>query len=379
MSSPEKIEAGPAPIFFGNGCLADSAEWAFSRDRAGPRRMCAIVTDSNVAPRYRERVQEKIEKGGAVTVTEIIPPGEEEKTPETTALITERFASAGLGRDDFVVGLGGGVVTDIAGFAAAVYMRGIEWWSIPTTLLGQVDAGIGGKTGVDLMAGKNLFGAFHQPSRIIIDPSVIETLPERHFAAGLAEVAKYGFISDPEIFKPLELVASELTSDRGPALADAIRKCAVIKSEIVSEDEKESGGRAILNYGHTISHGLEAAAGYEDLLHGEALVFGMIGAAMVGVRQETCGADILDFTTELFEKLPVRRELPALITDRVMSHIEVDKKRRGGELRFVLPVEIGKVTIEPVERKLVYDVVSEILEKFGPAPGAKRRNFRIVK
>jgi 3-dehydroquinate synthase len=368
MNKSESWETASTNFHFGHGCIIARDDWA----KSAPRKpdsgrtpgKCFVVTDANVGPHYAEPVCGQLEKSGYEVTTETLPPGEETKNPQTIIGLTENFAKAGLGRDDLVIGLGGGVVTDITGFAAAVYMRGVSWRAIPTSLLGQVDAAIGGKTGVDLRAGKNLFGTFHQPEKVIIDPSVLKTLPERHFCSGLVEVIKYGFIHDPGILDLLRSAGTKMAEDPGLLPKSTIRDCALFKSRLVEKDERDTGAREILNYGHTIGHALEAAAGYRDLLHGEALVFGMAGAAMIGARMGTCGEEILDFTKKLFSELPVRRELPSLSQERIMEYIYSDKKKRGGELRFVLPIELGKVTVKTVDRKTVEEVVERILAEY---------------
>ena len=369
MKSVEKWDTSSTRFFFGRGCLEESDEWTklpSRKKRAGGNAPhCVIVSDANVSVLYADSLREKLLKNGARASVIVLPPGEKTKTPRTAASLAERFARLGLARDGLVIALGGGVVSDVAGFAAAVYMRGVSWWALPTTLVGQIDAAIGGKTGVDLAAGKNLLGAFHQPERVVIDPALLASLSRRHFAAGLAEVVKYAFISGASMLKLLEAAAEEIGSRGGTALPDKIiYDCARFKCAVVEEDPYDRGRRRILNYGHTIAHALEAAADYKGLLHGEALYFGMLGAAMLGERAGTCSDKPLRLAEGLFQSFAARKKLPPLAVEDVMRHMESDKKKRGGELMFVLPAGIGRVTVKPVKRSLVRGVVREILEAY---------------
>jgi 3-dehydroquinate synthase len=268
-----------------------------------------------------------------------VPRGERAKTAASLTKLWNELASAGIGRDGGVIALGGGTVGDVAGFAAATYLRGVRVAQLPTTLLAMVDSAIGGKTGIDLARGKNLAGAFHQPDAVLADPSVLSSLPRRERASGLAEIVKCAFLSDREAVAQIERASSAvLAGDLGPTLG-AITLAATVKAGIVGADERESGLRELLNFGHTLGHAYEAASRYR-VTHGEAVSIGMVFAAAL--------ADVLDLApTSLRERLesllrgaglPVRARLPA----RTWQHLAADKKARAGRTRWILPRTIGR-------------------------------------
>jgi shikimate kinase/3-dehydroquinate synthase len=270
-----------------------------------------------------------------------LPAGEACKKLAEIERTAEWLAVHGYDRRGAIVGIGGGATTDHAGFAAAVYLRGIQFATVPTTLLAMVDALVGGKTGVDLVAGKNLVGAFHQPRAVIADLAFLESLPVREQAAGLAEVVKCGFIADPEILTLLE--------GSGPALApglvhDLVARAVRVKAEVVAEDETESGRRAILNFGHTVGHALEAASGY-GLLHGEAVALGMIAALELGASLGVNPRALAERAVALLARLALPVDLARRLGADVWTRIIVDKKRRGSTIRFVLCPEPGKTVL----------------------------------
>jgi 3-dehydroquinate synthase len=319
------------PIVIGSGLLGGGFDLA--AHVAGPD--CLVVTNETVEPLYLEALVADLQ--GKQVSAICLPDGEAYKTLETVEDILDTLVERGANRDTTLAALGGGVVGDIAGFAAACYMRGVDFVQVPTTLLAQVDSSVGGKTGVNHASGKNLIGAFHQPRAVLIDTDTLETLPDREFRAGLAEIVKYGAIVDAEFFAWLEGNIDALLAREAPALAVAIRRSCELKAEIVAEDERESGRRAILNFGHTFGHAIERCQGYGEWLHGEAVAAGMVMAARLG------GADRA--TAERLEALLGRAGLPTrppgVAPADLLAAMGMDKKVQGKRLRFVLLHELG--------------------------------------
>jgi 3-dehydroquinate synthase len=276
-----------------------------------------------------------------------LPAGEACKNLTEIERTAEWLASRGYDRRAAIVGLGGGATTDHAGFAAAVYLRGVQFATLPTTLLAMVDASVGGKTGVDLQAGKNLVGAFHQPRVVIADLGFLETLPVRERAAGLAEVVKCGFIADPAILELVEKSGSELSPE---LVLDLVARAVRVKAEVVAEDETESGRRAILNFGHTVGHALEAASGY-GLLHGEAVALGMIAALELGASLQVTPRALAERAVALLARLSLPVDLARRLGPEVWSRITVDKKRRGSTIRFVLCPKPGETVLRDLTAK----------------------------
>jgi 3-dehydroquinate synthase len=306
---------------------------------------CAIITDSNVAPHYAKETQRSLEASGFATALITIPAGEKSKSLKFVGECYDAMAAHRLERKSFVVALGGGVVGDLAGFVAASYLRGIPFVQIPTTLLAQVDSSVGGKTGINLKAGKNLVGAFYQPKLVICDLATLDTLPEREFRSGMAEVIKYGIIYDAPFFRKLEQ-QMEAALQRDPAtLTRIIARCCAIKADVVSQDETESGLRAILNFGHTIGHALEAISGYGKYLHGEAISVGQVLAARLSERVSGLSEGESQRIHDLLKRagLPVSVELSAAEREKVLAAMKLDKKVSQGEIKFVLARQIGKV------------------------------------
>ena len=272
-----------------------------------------------------------------------LPDGESQKSGAVYLQILERLAEEKFGRDGFLIGLGGGATTDLAGFVAATYMRGLQWVAVPTSLAGMVDAAIGGKTGINLTAGKNLVGNFHQPTAVFADTDLLATLPPREFAAGMAEVIKHGIIADADLFGLLE--QNSPLAWNHPLLPRVIRRCVEIKAAVVAGDERETsaqGGRALLNLGHTFGHAIEATAGYGTYLHGEAVAIGLVMAARLSAELKHCTAaqaEQVEATLKL-HALPTALRSP-LPLEPMLAAMRRDKKVRGGKLRFVLQDGIG--------------------------------------
>ena len=340
-------------IVIGEGLLS-SAGVSLKTLGAGPR--VAVVTDSNVGPLYAGRVVQSLEASGFTVATITVPAGEKSKCVGGLERLWNALAAAGLDRDSTVVALGGGVVGDLAGFAAATYIRGIRVVQLPTTLLACVDSSVGGKTAVDLEAGKNLVGAFHQPAAVVIDTATLRTLPERELRSGLAEVVKYGVILDAGFFGWVETNLDRLLRLEAADTVEAIRRCCELKAQVTSADERESGLRAVLNYGHTVGHALEAAAGFEGLLHGEAVSLGMLAASRVAESLGMIDPDVTARQRVLLRKagLPVTLSGPS--AQRVVEMMRHDKKARDGKIAMVLPARIGEV-------KVVNNVRPDLIEK----------------
>jgi 3-dehydroquinate synthase len=306
----------------------------------GLGRRCVVISDSNVAPLYGARAMESLRAAGFEAAEVTVEAGERAKSLERAEWICERMIEAGLDRKGWVVALGGGVVGDLAGFVAAIYYRGIPFVQAPTTIMAQVDSAVGGKTGVNARNGKNLIGAFHQPRLVLADIDTLETLPEREFNEGFAEVIKHGAIRDRTL---LDAVAK---LDRAN-LAPLIRRNVAIKARIVEADEEEkTGERALLNFGHTIGHGIEAAAGYGKLLHGEAISLGLVAACRLSVEKAGLDPKEAELITKLLEQyhLPVR--LPEGISvEAILAALKADKKFEEGAIRFVLCPRLGEAIV----------------------------------
>jgi 3-dehydroquinate synthase len=300
---------------------------------------CLVVTNDVVGPLYADKLRPAL--GDTETRIATLPDGEAHKTLATMTMILDELVDARAGRDSTIVALGGGVVGDIAGFAAAAYMRGIEFIQVPTTLLSQVDSSVGGKTGVNHPAGKNLIGAFHQPRCVLIDTDTLATLPDRELSAGLAEVIKYGAIVDEGFLGWLEQNIDALRARDAEALAFAIARSCEIKAEVVAGDEREAGRRAILNFGHTFGHAIERCQGYGDWLHGEAVAAGMIMAA----RLSGLPADDVARLRDLLARAGLPVDPPAIDKAQMLSAMGHDKKVSGKRLRFILLNGFGEAYV----------------------------------
>jgi 3-dehydroquinate synthase len=334
------------------GCLGALGEAFAGRGLKGP---VAVVCDENVARYYAAGALTALSGAGISATLATIPAGEEHKTMHTVQALWDAFLDAGLERGSTVVALGGGVTGDLAGFAAATYLRGIAWAAAPTSLLAMVDASIGGKTGADLPRGKNLVGAFHPPRLVLADPDTLSTLPEAELRSGLAEVVKAGIIADPALFT----VCRHGWEIALVSLEELVRRSAAVKIRVIQEDPYEQGRRAALNLGHTFGHALEAASGYQ-LRHGEAVAIGMVAAARLSERLGLAASGLAEEIAETLNGLGLPVQPPAnLDWETVHPWMGVDKKRRGGSLRFVLPEAIGQVAVgvEVSDLSLVREVL----------------------
>jgi 3-dehydroquinate synthase len=308
-------------------------------------RRCAVISDSNVAPYYARAAHAALAAAGFEPFLITIPAGEKAKNLHTVHDCYNELAARKLERKSFIVALGGGVVGDLAGFVAATYLRGIPFVQAPTTLLSLVDSSVGGKTGVNLAAGKNLVGAFYQPRLVLADLDTLKSLPDREFRSGLSEIIKYGVIYDAPFFAKLERQMPKLLKREPAALAWAIARSCEIKAEVVGQDETETGLRAILNFGHTVGHGLEAISNYGKYLHGEAISIGQVAAAELSARTLGLSPEEAGRIRALLQAagLPVSVKLSPRQRAQLLDAMKLDKKVSDGEIKFVLARKIGKV------------------------------------
>ena len=306
---------------------------------------CAIITDANVGKQFAKAALKSLSASGFQPVLITVPAGEKSKRLAVVEKCYDQLAKHRLERKSFIVALGGGVVGDLAGFVAATYLRGIPFVQVPTTLLAQVDSSVGGKTGVNLQAGKNLVGAFYQPRLVQCDLDTLKTLPKREYVSGLAEVIKYGVIYDAVLFAQLERNLPKLLQRDGPTLRSVIARCCEIKADVVGQDETESGLRAILNFGHTIGHAIENSSGYGKFLHGEAIAIGQVAAAKLSQKILGLPSGDVGRIEQLFVQagLPVKLKLNSARRKMLLAAIRLDKKVSDGEVKFVLAKMIGRV------------------------------------
>jgi 3-dehydroquinate synthase len=344
------------PIIVGRG-LIDQVGRHISKVVRG--NTCAIVTDNNVGPLFAWRVKRSLTSAGFKPTLITIPAGEKSKTLKQAGAICEPMIAAGLDRQSFVIGLGGGVIGDISGFVAAIYHRGIPHVQIPTTLLAMADSSIGGKTGVDTRAGKNLIGAFHHPSLVIDDVDVLKTLPRRQVNQGFAEIIKHAIIADAKMFKQLQ--SWQVRSPRRPlAVQQLICRNIKIKSKIVAKDERDrTGERAVLNFGHSVGHAIERAGNYWKFLHGEALSLGIVAACAVSIKRAGLAPEQRDAVIDLLQRF----DLPTRLTknfprEKLFKALKFDKKFERGKIRFVVTPRIGAaclrsdVTLEDIREAI---------------------------
>jgi 3-dehydroquinate synthase len=320
----------------------------------------AIVTNEVVAPLYLERVARALAQAGAAKATRIIVgDGEPAKDWRTLERVFDELLAARCGRDTVLVALGGGVVGDLAGFAAAVYQRGIPFIQVPTTLLAQVDSSVGGKTAINHPRGKNMVGAFHQPLAVISDTATLDSLPDRELRAGLAEVIKHGLILDAAFADWLDANLAALLARERSALAHAVRRSCELKAQVVATDERETGLRAILNFGHTFGHAFEAGAGYGEWLHGEAVAAGMVMAAELSVRAGLLARADAARIRALVARAGLPVVGPALSAERILELMQVDKKAAAGRIRFVLLERIGAAVLKgDIDERIVRDAIA---------------------
>ena len=350
--------AGAYGVTIGRGLLAESG---CVQPRV-PGRSALIVTDRHVAAHYLEPVRRAYLAAGFTVAEAIVEPGESSKTLGEVERLCGAAVTAGLDRGSVIVALGGGVVGDLAGFTAATYMRGVSFVQIPTTLLAQVDASVGGKTGVNHPLGKNLMGAFWPPALVLCDLDVLDTLPAREWRAGLAEAVKHGVLADAAYFRWMEREAPRLAANDPQARRRLVHRSVQIKARVVTADEREKGARAWLNLGHTVGHAIETALGYRDWLHGEAVAVGLVAAARLAVRLGLSAPTDASRIEGLLQRLNLPTRMPPGLTpDRVLAAAGSDKKRRDGRLRWVLPAGLGRVVIrDDVPADQVLSILQEL-------------------
>jgi 3-dehydroquinate synthase len=327
------------PITIGSGLLS-TQDWLQTQIPSGD---LLIVTNSTVAELYLAKLRAGL--AGRRVAQCILPDGEQHKTLQTVGCVLDALVAGKLNRDAIVIALGGGVVGDIAGFAASCYQRGVRYVQIPTTLLAQVDSSVGGKTGVNHSGGKNLIGAFHQPLAVITDTDSLATLPDRELAAGLAEVIKYGCIWDPVLFDWLDENMAALKARDAEALSHAIARSCEIKAAVVAEDEREQDLRAILNFGHTFAHAIEAATEYRTFLHGEAVSVGMVMAADLSRRLGMIDAQLQQRIRAILARAGLPTDAPRIGAARALELMRMDKKVLAGTVRLVLLEELGNAVV----------------------------------
>jgi 3-dehydroquinate synthase len=329
------------PILVGPGLLSALGRLAAKLELG---RRCAVISDLSVARLYAKPALASLRAAGFEPLLITVPPGETTKSLKMVQTCCDLLAHHRLERKSFIVALGGGVVGDLAGFVAAVYLRGIPFLQVPTTLLAQVDSSVGGKVGVNLKAGKNLVGAFYQPRLVLCDLRTLRSLPLRQFRAGLAEVIKYGIIYDARLFARLERDLPRLLRRDSAALADVVARCCQIKADVVRQDETDTGLRAILNFGHTIGHAIENIAGYGKYLHGEAISIGQVAAAKLSAAITGLPPAQVARIEKLFLRagLPVAVNLSGAARSRLFAAMQLDKKVIAGETQFVLARRIGR-------------------------------------
>jgi 3-dehydroquinate synthase len=315
------------------------------------------VTNATVAPLYVGGLQQTLERKHRDVHVLVLPDGEAHKNWETLQLIFDVLLARGCDRRTVLYALGGGVVGDMTGFAAACYMRGVAFVQVPTTLLAQVDSSVGGKTGINHPMGKNMVGAFHQPRRVVCDLATLRTLPHRELSAGLAEVIKYGPIADMAFLGWIEAQLDRLLERDEAALAHAVRRSCEIKAQVVGSDEREAGLRAILNFGHTFGHAIEAGLGYGEWLHGEAVGCGMVMAVQLSHRLGLVDATFAQRLTDLVARAGLPVTGPRLGPDRYLELMRVDKKAEGGEIRFVVIEEPGRAGLRSAPEAVVREVI----------------------
>lgn len=344
------------PIHIGAGVLAQPE---LILDYLGQKRT-AIVTNTTVAPLYLEKFRAVLANHGVVSVPIVLPDGEEYKNWETLNLIFDALLTHRCERNTPLIALGGGVVGDLTGFAAATYLRGVPFIQVPTTLLAQVDSSVGGKTGINHPLGKNMIGAFYQPQAVVADTSTLDTLPERELRAGIAEVIKYGLIRDVAFFEWIESNISRLLARDDEVLIESVRRSCVHKAEVVEADERESGVRALLNLGHTFGHAIENAMGYGNWLHGEAVAAGTILAAEVSRRMGMIGAEDVNRIRNLYLKAGLPVVAPNLGPEKYLHLMGLDKKVQGGKMRFILLEGIGRAVVHAdVPSTILTEVLTE--------------------
>lgn len=347
------------PVYVEPGCLRQLGPLLSGQGKEGK---AFIISDANVADHWAPSVSQSLEGSGIAAQVLLVEPGEGGKTLQQAASLVDQLVAAGAERHDTIVALGGGVVGDLAGFVAAIYLRGIALVQAPTSLLAMADAAIGGKTGVNHRAGKNLVGAFHQPLFVLEDPRVLSTMPKREFNEGWAEIVKHGLILDPALLDDLLDNREDLMARDETALARVLAASARVKAGVVSVDERESERRAWLNYGHTVGHALEAAAGYGRYLHGEAVAIGMVAAARLGLELGLLSRAEVDLHLRAISAYGLPLKATEVSRSAVVQAMTHDKKRRQGKQQWVLLDGLGRPTVRD---DVAMDAVEAALREAG--------------
>jgi 3-dehydroquinate synthase len=340
-------------VLIGAGLLGDARAWSSAPVGSG----AMIVTNSTVAPLYLAHLQHVLLARHHRVHSVVLPDGEQHKDWQTLNLVFDALLQSRCDRDTTLYALGGGVVGDMAGFAAACFMRGVTYVQLPTTLLAQVDSSVGGKTAINHPLGKNMIGAFHQPRVVVCDIETLRTLPERELRAGLAEVIKYGPIADWAFFEWVEGHADDLLARESRALLHAVKRSCEIKAAIVAGDEREAGLRAVLNFGHTFGHAIEAGLGFGSWLHGEAVAVGMVLASALSARLGLTDSHVGARLSSLLGRCGLPTRAPALGTERYLELMRLDKKAKQGDIRFTLLQGRGQATVRPVDDDLVREII----------------------
>ncbi|MBI4428511.1 MAG: 3-dehydroquinate synthase [Ignavibacteriales bacterium] len=338
------------PIYVGSDMVSS---FAATCDHHGLPKHVALVTDSTVSKLYLKPLEKNLRHFGYQTMAIVFPPGEQQKSLSRANTIFSAMLKSGLGRKSAVIALGGGVIGDLAGFVAATYKRGVPLVQVPTTLLSQVDSSIGGKTAVNHPLGKNMIGAFYQPKFVWADIECLKTLPLREIVCGLGEIIKYGIISDAELFSYLEKNLDQILNLKPESVLHVQATCSAIKAGLVSQDERESGVRVILNFGHTVGHALEAAGKYKVLKHGEAVLLGMMAESYIARELAMIDRDVYAKIVNLIRRVPLKVHVKVLRSKKILEAMGRDKKSVGGKRRFVLPTRIGHVKVVEVQDQQV--------------------------
>jgi len=341
-------------IIIANGLIDNDSSYGLLKDRKA-----VIVTDSNVFPLYGRNLLARLRGMGIDADIYVIPAGESSKSHEELIKLYNYLSEVNISRNDFIIALGGGVTGDLAGFAASTYLRGVNLVQIPTSLLAMVDSSIGGKVAVNLPAGKNLVGSFYQPELVLIDPSLLNTLTYRHFADGMAEVVKYGCISDRELFGMLENLGGR--EEVMEHVEEIIFRCCSVKKDVVEQDEKEKGLRMILNFGHTFGHAIEKCFEYKTYTHGEAVSIGMVFISEMSFRLGYCSKNTAERIRKLLEKLGLPVDFPGIDPDDVYNAVIRDKKAKTNSINLVLIEDIGRVRTEAFSKNRIGGLINEML------------------
>jgi 3-dehydroquinate synthase len=342
------------PIFIGSGLISQAGLFRpFIANKS-----VFVVTNTTVGPLYSKKLMQTLAVDAKSVHEIVLPDGESYKDWQTLQKIFDALLTQGADRKSVLVALGGGVIGDMVGFAAASFMRGIQFIQVPTTLLAQVDSSVGGKTGINHPLGKNMIGAFHQPVTVIADLDTLKTLPPRELSAGLAEVIKHGAIADADFFRWIEDHQNELMACEPNVMSHAVERSCEIKSAVVAADEKESGIRAILNFGHTFGHAIESGLGYGKWLHGEAVGCGMVMATDLSYRLGYLNAEDLKRIKLLVNAMGLPSSAPMIGNPRFLELMRVDKKSEGGAIRYITLEKIGKAKIEAVDDSVIETVLT---------------------